>query len=63
MRTDIPSLLRCVVLAEAAVLLSRRPRVEGYIAIDDAPPGVVAEAAGELRKFGLPRSAYHLLLR
>jgi hypothetical protein len=62
-RTDIPALLRCVVLAEAAVLLARRPHVGTYIGIDDAPPGVAAQAAGVLGKFGLPRRAYHLLLR
>ena len=33
------------------------------LGIDDSPPGVAAEAAGVLGKFGLPRRAYHLLLR
>lgn len=62
-RTDIPPILRCVVLAEAAVLLSRRPYVEAYIGIDEAPPGVAADAAGVLKQFDLPRRIYHLLLR
>ena len=62
-RTDIPPMLRCVVLAETAVLLSRRPHVEIYIGVDDAPPGVAAEAASVLRQFDLPRRAHHLLLR
>jgi hypothetical protein len=62
-RTDVPPMLRCVVLAEAAVLLARRPWVETYLGIDDAPPGIAADAADVLRKFGLPRRAYHLLLR
>lgn len=62
-RTDIPPMLRCVVLAESAVLLSRRPHVETYIGIDAAPQGVAAEAAGILQQFDLPRRTYHLLLR
>jgi hypothetical protein len=62
-RTDIPAKLRCVVLAEAIVLLGRRPHVEAYIGIDDAPPGVAAEAAVVLRQFDLPRSALALLVR
>jgi hypothetical protein len=62
-RTDIAPMLRCVVLAEAAVLLARRPHADAYIEIGDAPAGVAAEAARVLRKFGLPARAYHLLVR
>ena len=56
-RTDVSPMLRCVVLAEASVLLGRRPHVQAYIGIDDAPPGVAAEAAALLQQCGLPRSA------
>lgn len=62
-RTDVSPKLRCVVLAEATVLLGRRPHVEAYIGIDDAPPGVAAEAAAVLKQFDLPRSALPLLVR
>jgi hypothetical protein len=62
-RTDIAPMLRCVVLAEAAVLLARRPYADAYIEIGDAPAGVAAEAARVLQKFGLPARAYHLLVR
>jgi hypothetical protein len=62
-RSDIPPVLRCAVLAEAVVLLCRRPHVEAYIGIDDAPPGVAAEAARILGNFGLPPEAYRMLLR
>lgn len=62
-RTDISPKLRCVVLAEAIVLMGRRPHAEAYIGIDDAPPGVAAEAAAVLRQFDLPRSALALLVR
>jgi hypothetical protein len=62
-RADIPPMLRCVVLAEAAVLLSRRPHVEAYIGTDEAPLGVAAEAARVLKQFDLPRRTYHLLVR
>lgn len=62
-RTDVSPKLRCVVLAEATVLLGRRPHTEAYIGIDDAPPGVAAEAAAVLRQFDLPRSALTLLVR
>lgn len=62
-RTDIAPALRCVVLAEAAVLLQRRPHASTYIAAADAPSGVASEAAQVLRKFGLPVHAYHLLVR
>ena len=47
-RSDVSPKLRCVVLAEAIVLLGRRPHVEAYVGIDDAPPGVAAEAAAVL---------------
>jgi hypothetical protein len=62
-RTDVPPKLRCVVLAEATVLLGRRPHADAYIGIDDAPPGVAAEAAAVLKQFDLPRSALALLVR
>jgi hypothetical protein len=62
-RTDIPPRLRCVVLAEAIVLLGRRPHVTAYIGIDHAPPGVAGEAAAVLRQFDLPQSALALLAR
>ena len=62
-RTDVSPKLRCVVLAEAIVLLGRRPHAQAYIGIDDAPPGVAAEAAAVLRQFDLPRSALALLVR
>jgi hypothetical protein len=62
-RTDISPKLRCVVLAEAIVLLGRRPHVEAYLRIDDAPPGIAAEAAAVLSQFDLPRSALALLVR
>ena len=62
-RTDIAPMLRCVVLAEAAVLLARRPHAGAYIEIGDAPAGVAAEAARVLQKFGLPARAYDLLVR
>jgi hypothetical protein len=56
-------MLRCVVLAEAQALLSRRPHIEAYIGIDEAPAGVAADAAATLKQFDLPRRTYHLLLR
>ncbi len=62
-RTDIPPVLRCVVLAEAAVLLCRRPHLDAYIGIDSAPAGVAPDAARILGNFGLPPEAYRLLLR
>ena len=62
-RTDIPPMLRCVVLAEAQASLSRRPHIEAYIGIDEAPAGVAADAAATLKQFDLPRRIYHLLLR
>lgn len=62
-RTDVSPKLRCVVLAEAIVLLGRRPHVEAYVGIDDAPPGIAAEAAAVLKQFDLPRSALALLVR
>jgi len=62
-RSDVSPKLRCVVLAEAIVLLGRRPHVEAYVGIDDAPPGVAAEAAAVLSQFDLPRSALALLVR
>jgi hypothetical protein len=62
-RTDIAPALRCVVLAEATVLLLRRPHASAYIGIEDAPAGVAAQAAQVIRKFGLPGKAYDLLAR
>jgi hypothetical protein len=62
-RADVSPKLRCVVLAEASVLLGRRPQVEAYISVDDAPPGVAAAAAALLKQFDLPRSALALLVR
>jgi hypothetical protein len=62
-RTDVSPKLRCVVLAEATVLLGRRPHVDAYIGVDDAPPGAAAEAAAVLKQFDLPRSALALLVR
>jgi hypothetical protein len=63
LRTDISSVLRCAVLAEAAVLLDRRPHQDAYIGIDSAPAGVAPEAARILGRFGIPSEAYRLLLR
>jgi hypothetical protein len=62
-RTDIDSVLRCVVLAEATVLLKRRPHVDTYIGIAAAPSGVAAEASAVLRQFSLPNAAYRFLVR
>ena len=62
-RTDIDPMLRCVVLAEAMVVLQRRPHAAGYIGISYAPRGVAAEAADVLGKFGLPAAVYGLLSR
>jgi hypothetical protein len=60
-RTDISPVLRCVVLAEAAVILARRPHADAYIGIDFAPRGVGAAAAGILDRFGVPPAARDLL--
>jgi hypothetical protein len=60
-RTDIGPVLRCVVLAEAAVILARRPHADAYIGIDFAPRGVGAPAASILDRFGVPRVARDLL--
>ncbi len=62
-RVDLPDPLRCVVLAEAIVLLGRRPVADARIAIADPPPGVAAEAASVLNEFGLPKQALYLLVR
>lgn len=62
-RTDLPPALRCVVLAEATVLLQRRPHFEGYIFTDEAPAGAAREAAAVLSHFDVPRSARYLLVR
>jgi hypothetical protein len=62
-RTDIDSMLRCVVLAEATVLLKRRPHVDAYIGVGAAPRGVAAEALAVLQQFSLPQAAYRLLVR
>jgi hypothetical protein len=60
-RTDISPVLRCVVLAEAAVILARRPHADAYIGIDFAPRGVGAAAEGILDRFGVPPVACDLL--
>jgi hypothetical protein len=60
-RTDISPVLRCVVLAEAVVILGRRPHAEAYFGIDFAPRGVGAAAAGILDRFGVPLVARDLL--
>ena len=62
-RTDIDSVLRCVVLAEAIVLLKRRPHVDAYIGIGTGPAGVAADASAVLRQFSVPWAAYRLLIR
>jgi hypothetical protein len=62
-RTDVDSVLRCVVFAEAIVLLKRRPHVDAYIGVGTAPPGVAADASAVLQQFSLPRAAYRLLVR
>jgi hypothetical protein len=62
-RTDIDSVLRCVVLAEAIVLLKKRPHVDAYIGIGTAPAGVAADASAVLRHFSVPWAAYRLLIR
>lgn len=62
-RTDIDPMLRCVVLAEALVVLQRRPHADGYIGISFAPRGVAEQARDVLAKFGLPAAAYGLLSR
>lgn len=62
-RTDISPVLRCAVLAEATVLLGRRPHLDAYIGIDSAPAGVAPQAARILGDFGLPPEAYRLLVR
>jgi hypothetical protein len=60
-RTDIDPMLRCVVLAEAAVVLQRRPHADAYIGIAYAPRGVAEQAARLLDKFGVPPVARDLL--
>jgi len=62
-RTDLTDPLRCVVLAEAFVLLGRRPHVHADIKIAEPPPGVTGEAARVLTEFGLPQLAFRLLRR
>lgn len=62
-RTDLPSELRCAALAEAAVLLMRRPHWSGYISIATAVPGVMDAAAQHLRSVGAPPECFGLLSR
>jgi hypothetical protein len=62
-RMDLPDPLRCVVLAEAIVLLSRRPHAAAQIAITEPPAGIAADAAALLVEYSLPRQALHMLLR
>jgi hypothetical protein len=62
-RTDLPVELRCAGLAEAAVLLMRRPYWAGYIQVDVAEPDVMDEAAGHLRSVSAPPECFGLLAR
>jgi hypothetical protein len=62
-RTDLPGPLRCVVLAEATILLLRRPHMQGYIHIDQAPANLAEDAAAVLRKFDVPPPTFDLLTR
>jgi hypothetical protein len=62
-RTDLPDDLRCTALAETAALLTRRPHWSGYIRIDTAEPGVMDEAARQLRSVSAPSECFGLLLR
>lgn len=62
-RTDLPVELRCAGLAEAAVLLMRRPHWTGYIQVAMAEPGVMDEAAQQLRSVGAPPECFGLLAR
>jgi hypothetical protein len=55
--------LRCAGLAEAAVLLMRRPYWAGYIQVDVAEPDVMDEAAGHLRSVSAPPECFGLLAR
>jgi hypothetical protein len=62
-RTDLPCELRCAALAEAAVLLMRRPHWSGYISVAVAVPGVMDAAAQQLRSVGAPPECFGQLSR
>jgi hypothetical protein len=62
-RTDLPCELRCAALAEAAVLLMRRPHWSGYISIAAADPDVMDAAAQHLRSVGAPPECFGPLAR
>ena len=62
-RTDLPAELRCAALAEAAVLLTRRPHWSGYISIGRAEPDVMDAAAQQLRSVQAPPECFGLLTR
>jgi hypothetical protein len=62
-RSDQPRSLLCAVLAEAAVLLLRRPHWSGYLMIDTAPAGVSAEAARTLDHLDAPQECFGHLTR
>jgi hypothetical protein len=62
-RTDLPDALRCAALAEAAVLLMRRPHWSDYLHVGLAQPDVVDDAARLLRAAGAPPACFGLLVR
>jgi hypothetical protein len=62
-RADLPCDLRCAALAEAAVLLLRRPHWSGSISIATAAPDVMDAAAQQLRSVGAPPECFGLLAR
>jgi hypothetical protein len=62
-RTDLPCDLRCAALAEAAVLLLRRPHWSGSISIATAAPDVMDAAAQQLRSVSAPPECFGLLAR
>jgi hypothetical protein len=62
-RSDLPRPLLCAVLAEAAVLLLRRPHWSGYLTVGTAPAGVSAEAARVLDRLDAPQECFDHLTR
>jgi hypothetical protein len=62
-RCDLPAELRCAALAEAAVLLGRRPHWTGYIYVGAAPSEVMDEAAQLLRSVAAPPDCFGSLTR